>query len=226
MPDDQTSQRTSREDWLNAARVILTEEGIDQVKILRLAELLGVSRSSFYWFFSDRNALLAALLNLWGAHNTGSIVARAEQPSATITKAVLRVFECWVDPRLFDAQLDFAIREWARRDEAIRADIDAADSARLSALSAMFRRHGFAPQAALVRARILYFTQVGYFALVTSESMAERRSLTSDYVLGFTGLHPSSEELDALDQFLQSVPPDSHRLAGVNFAKDRHEKPD
>jgi AcrR family transcriptional regulator len=61
--------RGSREGWLEAGYQALIEGGIDAVKILPLAKQLKLSRTSFYWFFEDREALLAALTQMlvrWG----------------------------------------------------------------------------------------------------------------------------------------------------------------
>ena len=46
---------------LDAARQALLESGLDAVKIQPLATRLNLSRTSFYWFFKDRTALLDAL---------------------------------------------------------------------------------------------------------------------------------------------------------------------
>ena len=53
--------KVTREDWLNAARDVLVTEGVASVKILPLSTRLGVSRSSFYWYFENREDLLSAL---------------------------------------------------------------------------------------------------------------------------------------------------------------------
>lgn len=86
---------TTREDWLAAALQILIEEGASAVKVLTLAQRLGGSRSSFYWFFKDRKALLTALLDHWSARNTKAITDRASRPATSVSQAVLHVFECW-----------------------------------------------------------------------------------------------------------------------------------
>lgn len=202
--NSEPNRRTNRDDWLAVALDILIREGIEQVKILRLAQELGVARSSFYWFFDSRGALLELLLQSWAAKNTGAIVSRAQAPAETITGAVLKVFECWTDDRIFDAKLDFAIREWARRAPDIRVAIEAADSKRITALSKMFTRYGFLPQQAFIRARILYFTQIGYFSLVGNETMEERQKYVGDYILGFTGHHATASELDRFSALLGS----------------------
>ena len=48
--------RGSRQGWLDAAYEALIEGGIDAVKIQPLARRLGLSRTSFYWFFGEREA--------------------------------------------------------------------------------------------------------------------------------------------------------------------------
>src|SRR5688572_7347716 len=45
----------SRETWVNAAYKTLAERGIDNVKILNLADYLGVTRGNFYWRLQSRD---------------------------------------------------------------------------------------------------------------------------------------------------------------------------
>ncbi|MEM7669398.1 MAG: TetR/AcrR family transcriptional regulator, partial [Pseudomonadota bacterium] len=46
--------KVSREDWLSHAMEILIDRGVDHVKVLTVGDRLGVSRSSFYWYFKNR----------------------------------------------------------------------------------------------------------------------------------------------------------------------------
>src|SRR5687768_15485660 len=68
------SLRGSAEVWLDAAYQGLVEGGVDAVKILPLAGRLGLARTSFYWFFKDREELLSALADRWTGKNTGGLV--------------------------------------------------------------------------------------------------------------------------------------------------------
>jgi AcrR family transcriptional regulator len=181
---------TNRDDWVRLALQILIGEGAGEVKILTLANRLGCSRSNFYWFFKDREALLAELLAHWQSRNTAAIVERASRPAACVSEGVLNVFDCWADPELFDARLDFAIREWARRSGEVAEEVAKADALRLDALRSLFARFGATPTEAIVRARTLYFMQVGYYALGISETDVERIALLSDYVVAFCGEVP------------------------------------
>ena len=135
--------KVTRQDWLNAALAVLKSGGVEAVKVAELAAQLQVSRSSFYWYFTNRQDLLDHLLAGWEARNTRTVVDRCAAPADTITQAVCNFFTCFVDPKLFDRGLDFAVREWARRDTSVRRLIDEADKTRLAAIIAMFERHGY-----------------------------------------------------------------------------------
>ena len=194
--------KVTREDWLAMARDTLVRDGAEQVKILTLADRMQVSRSSFYWYFRNRKDLLQALLHDWETRNTASITSQCARPTQTVTEAVCNFFRCFIDPSRFDRGLDFAVREWSRRDEALRARIDAADAARLDAVTAMFARHGYSAADADARARILYFMQLGYHALDVREPMSERMARVEPYLTGFIGHRPDP---GAMADFLRDV---------------------
>lgn len=194
--------KVTREDWLNMARDTLVRDGVGQIKILTLADRMRVSRSSFYWYFKNRDDLLRALLDEWETRNTASIANQCALPASGISEAVCNFFRCFLDPSKFDSGMDFAVREWARRDEALRERVDTADNVRLSAVTDMFIARGFDPTEADARARILYFMQLGYHALDVREPIAERLARVGAYLKGFTGQDPDAE---ALATFLRDV---------------------
>jgi AcrR family transcriptional regulator len=179
--------RVSREDWIRAALDTLVSDGVGNVKVLVLAEKLGVSRSSFYWFFKSRQDLLDRLLHHWKDTNTRVVVERAALRSASIVQGTLYLFACWIDESLFDPRLDFAVREWARRSAHVRRAVDQADEARVKAIKGMFVRFGFRDKEAFIRARVLYFMQIGYYSLDLEEPLDTRLSYITDYLRVFTG---------------------------------------
>ena len=189
--------RGSADLWLDAAYDLLIASGVDQVKVMPLAKRLGLSRTSFYWHFPDREALLTALIQRWQSGNTVNLIARSQLPAATLTEAVLNLFDCWVTPALFDSELEFAMRHWARSDPALAATFASADSARIDAICALFSRFGFATAQADIRAHTLYLTQVGYISMRTDEPLALRIRRIPGYVESFTGQTASPAEIAA-----------------------------
>lgn len=187
--------KVTREDWLTLAGEVLIERGVSQVKVLTLANHLGVSRSSFYWYFRSRKDLLDQLLDVWEGQNTRAVLDHAARPAGNICRAVMHLFECFIDPGQFDPRLDFAVREWARRSPEVRARLDAADTARVDAIRDMFLRHGFEEPEAFTRARIIYFMQIGYYSLIENEPFETRFSLLQPYLVSFTSEQPDPAEM-------------------------------
>jgi AcrR family transcriptional regulator len=196
-PAQSGNVKATRDDWLDFALSALAIEGVAHVTILALSERLGVSRSSFYWYFKNRDELLDGLLSRWDSLNTRSIVSQASEPAATANEAVCNVFRCWVNPAIFSPRLDFAVREWARRSASVRKALDRSDRLRTEALKALFVRFGYEDEEALVRARVLYYMQIGYYALDLKEPIEVRLNLTPHYLKAFTGVAPGEAEVEA-----------------------------
>ena len=194
-PDKASGWRGSRELWLEAARTVLVDQGVEAVKIQPLAKSLGLSRTSFYWFFKDRDALLQALLEDWETTNTGALEAACSAYAATLAEAVLNVIGVFLHGGGFDERLDFAVRGWAHGDAAVMARVNAADARRLEALCQLFVRFGVTEPEADVRARTVYLVQMGYISLQVEESLETRLARIPSYVKTYAGQEPSDEEM-------------------------------
>jgi AcrR family transcriptional regulator len=188
--------RGSSQAWLDAAHELMVESGVDAIRIVPLAKRLKLSRTSFYWFFKDRDALLAALLERWRTKNTESLVRQCDAYAESITEAIFNVFDCWLDARLFDSGLEFAIRSWAQQSPRVASAIRIADATRIDALTAMFMRFEFDGLAASVRAHTVYLTQIGYISLKTHEDIAMRMLRIPNYVQIFTGRAAQPREIE------------------------------
>ena len=70
----------------------------------------------------------------------------------------------------------------------------AEDDARVQAIADFFGRMGYAPSEAFIRARVIYFTQISYYALDVekAECFNQRLGYLEDYFRCFTG-----REMDA-----------------------------
>lgn len=188
--------RGSQEAWLEAAYESLLDSGVESVKILPLAKKLNLSRTSFYWFFKDREELLAALISRWREKNTGSIVKQSEAYAETLAEAMLNVFDCWLDATLFDSKFEFAVRSWALQSDELLAEVAEADRIRMEALTRMFMRFGHSENTADVRARNTYLVQIGYISMQSKEDVSLRMRRIPEYIAIYTGEVPQQRELD------------------------------
>lgn len=189
-------QRGSEEVWLNAAYEMLRENGIEAVKVMPLAKKLGLTRTSFYWHFTDRDALLEAMIRRWEQKNTGNLINQTKAFAETITEAMLNVFDCWLDENLFDARMDLAIRNWARNHKELQTRLDLADAKRAKALFEMFKKFGYDDAQAQARSMTVIYTQIGYISMEIHENQVERISRMPDYIAVFTGETPSHSDFE------------------------------
>jgi AcrR family transcriptional regulator len=66
--------RFTRDDWAAAALAVLSESGPAAVAVEPVAARLGASKSSFYWLFENRAALLEAALRRWEQRQTDAVL--------------------------------------------------------------------------------------------------------------------------------------------------------
>jgi AcrR family transcriptional regulator len=66
-------------DWTEAALDALARGGLPAVAVEPLAKALGATKGSFYWHFADRQALVAATLELWERRDTELVIAAVDE---------------------------------------------------------------------------------------------------------------------------------------------------
>ncbi|MDF2707992.1 TetR/AcrR family transcriptional regulator [Nonomuraea muscovyensis] len=128
--------RTPRERWIEEGLRALAVGGPDAVRVEALAKKLGVTKGGFYGHFADRDALLKAMLDVWERESTDEVIDRIEReggdPKAKIQLAGVLTFS---SDRLLP--IDLAIRNWARRDEAVAERLRRVDNRRMALLREM-----------------------------------------------------------------------------------------
>ncbi len=167
--------------WIAAARRTLVEEGIQGVKVDRLAQRLGVTRGGFYKHFTDRDDLLDRLLLEWESSNVFAPELPPLKGRADAQKALQRLADRLIEEDGFDPRFDMAVREWARNDRRAAWAVERVDARRLEQLRRLFAAFGCEPDEATVRARVFYYHQIGYYAMGVQQTAAERKRLQPMY---------------------------------------------
>ena len=176
-----------REIWLDTARQALIEEGTAGIEINKLAKRLRSSRGGFYWFFKDRAQLLRELLDYWVRTSTVLFERILRTPGRNGMEEYLALTNLWIDEKEYDPKWDGAVRDWARTSKAVRKVVEAVDQKRIAILEQIFNDIGYLGKEAHIRARVMYYHQVGYYAMGVQESQKERRALIPYYRKVLTG---------------------------------------
>ena len=164
--------RLNRLDWLDAALDTLEKEGIDKIKVDRLAKELGVTKGSFYWHFKDRDDLLEGLLDYYHITCTMPVIKEIEQldlPAGQLLAEVERIVEN-MDLYVFER----AVYAWALYDPMARKYLKRTVEHRMTFILDLFRKAGFEGDEAEARARMFVYRQMGRSLLEIPEKRSKR----------------------------------------------------
>ncbi|GAA1840649.1 TetR/AcrR family transcriptional regulator [Asanoa iriomotensis] len=152
--------RTTREQWVEAGLTALASGGPDAVRVEALAKALGVTKGGFYGSFADREALLDAMLDTWERESTDEVLARVEReggdPRTKIKRAGVLTFS---SGRLLP--IDLAVRDWARRDEAVADRLRRVDNRRMGLLREMIGTFCADPDEVEARSLLAFCVLIG-----------------------------------------------------------------
>jgi AcrR family transcriptional regulator len=159
--------KVTRQDWTMAALRALARGGVAAVAVEPLAAELGISRGSFYWHFTDRDALLESALALWEQRATedvlGALAAIAD-PRERLRALLAEAFGGGTIDGLEPALL-------AHSDHPAVAPVLArVTHRRLEALGDLYAAIGLDPGAARRSAVVAYATYLGWYELRRSAS--------------------------------------------------------
>jgi AcrR family transcriptional regulator len=160
-----------KENWIQAGLEVLTEGGIEAVRVEPLARRLKVTKGSFYWHFKNRDDLLDAILQHWIELETDGIIEEVERKGGTANQKMLYLSEIAAQE---DGRSENAIRAWSRQSPHVAAILAEVDQRRLDYVQNLFLEMGFTPFESLVRARLAYHSLIGEFTLGINLNPEER----------------------------------------------------
>ncbi len=135
--------RLTREDWLDAAFKAVVEGGFDNVRVLMLADRLGVTRGSFYWHFSDHADLISTLLARWHKREVEldqKVRSQATGDPPADLKLILKAALAHAGSDVENLRFELALRGLGRRDRAVASMLLEVDQMRFDLFEQGFVR--------------------------------------------------------------------------------------
>ncbi|MFD3421418.1 TetR/AcrR family transcriptional regulator [Streptomyces decoyicus] len=181
--------RTPRGRWIEEGLRVLATGGPEAVRIESLAQSLSVSKGGFYGYFRNRDALLAEMLDTWEREVTEAVIEEVESGGGNAREKLDRLFTLVAslgDEAVTSTAIDLAIRDWARRDEAVAHRLRRVDNRRMDYLRALFG--SFCPDKddVEVRCMITFSVRIGGHYIAADHggrSRAEVMELTRKWLL-------------------------------------------
>ncbi|REK90538.1 TetR/AcrR family transcriptional regulator [Streptomyces inhibens] len=180
--------RTPRGKWIEEGLRALSAGGPEAVRIETLAQALGVSKGGFYGYFGNRDALLTEMLDAWEREVTEGVIEQVESGGGDARAKLERLFTIASsgDGPMTGTTADLAIRDWARRDEAVAQRLRRVDNRRMEYLRSLFG--SFCPDKddVEVRCMLAFSLRIGNHFIAAdhgSHSRAEVMQLTRKWLL-------------------------------------------
>lgn len=130
--------RTPRSKWIEEGLSALAAGGSDAVRIESLAQALGVSKGGFYWHFSDRQSLLDEMLDAWERTWVDEVIEAVEAEGGDARSRLRRLFALAAASGAELLKIELAIRNWARREEAVAERLRQVDNKRMDYMRSLF----------------------------------------------------------------------------------------
>lgn len=124
--------RTRRDRWVDEGLALLVDGGPDAVRVEVLAKRIGVTKGGFYGYFSDRQALLEAMLDRWRKDSIDDVLAAVEEAGGEPTSQAVLAGRLTFGDKILP--VDMAVREWARRDPNVAERLRDVDNRRMDLL--------------------------------------------------------------------------------------------
>lgn len=150
-----------RERWLDEGLRVLSELGINGVRIDRLADRLGLTKGSFYHHFPGMAGYRLALLDHFERTYTTRYIDLVEQAELPDARDKLWALIEAVSAELSDDNLEVAIRGWAAKDDDARATLERVDQTRIEYLAGLLLAMHPERDDSLLLSHILYLTLIG-----------------------------------------------------------------
>jgi AcrR family transcriptional regulator len=173
--------RVPREEWVAEGLRLLAKGGPDAVRIEPLARSLGITKGSFYWSFQDRGALLEAILDRWERASVDEVIDRIEAQGGEPATKLRHLFALARGQEGLDlGRADLAIRDWARRDEAVAARLRRVDDRRMDYMRSLFAATGAGELETEARCLLVFSLFVGSPFVGASHSSYSRADVLDE----------------------------------------------
>ncbi len=150
--------RTPRSKWIDEGLRALGAGGPDAVRVEPLAQALGVSKGGFYWYFTDRRALLEEMLDTWERRSIEEVLERVESEGGDARAKIRRAGATFSSDVL---AIDLAVRDWSRREPTVAKRLRRVDNRRIEYLRALFSTFCPDPDDVEARSMIAFSLVIG-----------------------------------------------------------------
>jgi len=169
------SKRVSKAQWLDTALEVLETEGVENVRVEKLARQLGIAKSGFYWHFKDRQDLLKQLLDYWAHEFTAVVTQNPElnqgNPKQRLEQTMRMIQEYGL------TKLEVVVRAWAQSDPIAAKVLNNVYKMRMDFLREIFKDLGFRGDELEMRTQLFLCYHTWEYSMFGKQQKAKQNKL-------------------------------------------------
>ncbi len=172
-----TEPKTSKLAWLEAGFQMLSEGGIDSVRVDRISKKIGLTRGSFYWHFKNRAEFLDSMLELWHKKGTHDIIDLVEQEKGNLNNRLgllLNLTASGPGAQYGGKFAEMAIRIWGKTNPKVAEVVKKIDAERITFVNKILLDMQVETALASFLAEIIYDTYIGMLSRDLSKEEVTR----------------------------------------------------
>ncbi|MCY9514340.1 TetR/AcrR family transcriptional regulator [Paenibacillus apiarius] len=150
----------TKEDWIQKGQKYFAMGGSESLLIEKMARELGCSKSSFYWYFGNREEFITCIVNDWVERATNEVIDRTltEESIDTQIKNLLTAMFSTTEAGDFV----FYLRRLGQEHERYQQWLDTIEHKRIDFMLFLLQAKGLSYQSAQQKAFVIYHFYLGW----------------------------------------------------------------
>jgi AcrR family transcriptional regulator len=153
-----------KEDWIKLGYKLFAEQGVSGINVEKMAKMLKVNKSSFYWHFKTKKDFIEELVMFWVNKETERIIHLTNLKKPGLQKFKTLVALIYKQDPFLD--FIFYLKRYAKKERNIQLIIDDIDNKRIEFSTNLLQEMGYSEQDAKIKSTFLNKHFIGYHEVI------------------------------------------------------------
>ena len=154
----------TKQDWIFLGYKLFSEQGISGIIVEKMAKLLKVNKSSFYWHFKTKKDFINEIIAYWVSSNTNQIISITDGEKSGKEKFIKLIELSFKKEPYLD--FIFFLKRYAKKNAKIQLIIDEIDHQRIAYTKNILIEMNFSKTDAEKKSILFYKYLIGYHEMI------------------------------------------------------------
>lgn len=162
----------SEDQWVQVGMQCFAQGGVEALVIEKMAATLGCSKSSFYWYFKNRDTFLQRVVAEWKERATTEVMAASSKQSNVDEQILALLHQMFSVTK--KGEFLFYLRKLSLKESAYGSTLHEIEHLRMEFAKGLFLRKGMPDERATRISWMLYHYYLGWYERHQHETLSEQ----------------------------------------------------